>query len=175
VRDLSHLLHPAPLDDLGLAAAVDWYLKGFGRRHDLRVDLLHERIEKRLQPETEATAFRIIQEALTNVVKHAHANSCRVYLQRLMNTLLVTVEDDGVGFDLATSDHAESAPGLGLIGIRERVARLGGTLRLESASGKGTRLTVELPTRIGDVAQDSGETGEGIAAAKPALHEVLGG
>jgi signal transduction histidine kinase len=175
VRDLSHLLHPALLDDLGLAAAVDWYLKRFGRRHDLRVDLLQERMEERLQPETEATAFRIVQEALTNVVKHAHANSCRVYLQRLMNTLLVTVEDDGVGFDPAPSDHSENAPGLGLIGIRERVARLGGTLRLESASGKGTRLTVELPTRIGDVAQDGGETGEGITAAKPALHEVLGG
>jgi signal transduction histidine kinase len=97
-----------------------------------------------------------------------------VYLQRLTNTLLVTVEDDGVGFDLAPSNRAENAPGLGLIGIRERVVRLGGTLRLESAPRKGTRLTVELPARIGG-AHDGGETGEGVAAAKPALHEVLGG
>jgi two-component system sensor histidine kinase UhpB len=168
-------LHPALLDDLGLAAAVDWYLKGFGRRHGLRVDLLQERMEERLPPQTETAAFRIVQEALTNVVKHAHANSCRVYLQRLMNTLLVTVEDDGVGFDLAPSDRAEAPPGLGLIGIRERVSRLGGTLRLESAAGKGTRVTVELPTWIGAVVEDGGETDQGIVTAKPALHEVLGG
>jgi signal transduction histidine kinase len=175
VRDLSHLLHPALLDDLGLAAAVDWYLKGFGRRHDLRVDLLQERMEERFQPETESTAFRIIQEALTNVVKHAHATSCRVYLQRLINTLLVTVEDDGVGFDLAPPNQAAAPPGLGLIGIRERVARLGGTLRLESALGKGTRLTVELPTSSDGIAQDGGAAGERMATAKLALHEVLGG
>jgi signal transduction histidine kinase len=175
VRDLSHLLHPALLDDLGLAAAVDWYLKGFGRRHGLRVDLLQERMEERLPPQTEAAAFRIVQEALTNVVKHAHANSCRVYLQRLTNTLLVTVEDDGVGFDVTPSDRAEAPPGLGLIGIRERVSRLGGTLRLESAAGKGTRVTVELPTWNGAIVEDGGDTDLGIATAKPALREVLGG
>ena len=99
VRDLSHLLHPALLDDLGLAAATEWYLKGFGKRHDIRADLLHDRMDERLAPETEAAVYRIIQEALTNVAKHAKATSCRVYLQRLTNTLLVTIEDDGVGFD----------------------------------------------------------------------------
>src|SRR4029079_7611455 len=71
VRDLSHLLHPSLLDDLGLAAAVDWYLRGFGKRHGLRVDLIQDRMEHRLQPESEVTAYRIVQEALTNVAKHA--------------------------------------------------------------------------------------------------------
>jgi signal transduction histidine kinase len=171
VRDLSHLLHPTVLDDLGLAAAVDWYLRGFGKRHGLRVDLLQERMNERLRPETEAAVFRIVQEALTNVAKHAYASGCRVYLQRLTNTLLVTVEDDGVGFDSAPSDPRDTAPRLGLIGIRERASLLGGTLRLESGPGKGTRLTVELPAPVETPAKETEEQ----PAGRPALHEVLGG
>jgi signal transduction histidine kinase len=170
VRDLSHLLHPALLDDLGLGAAVDWYLKGFGRRHGLRVELVQERMEGRLGEATEAAAFRIVQEALSNVAKHAQAQSCRVYLHRLTNTLLVTIEDDGAGFDPASLERSGGPRGLGLIGIRERVSQLGGSLRVESAIGRGTQLTVELPVRMeaeGDV--------ETAAAVKPPIHEVLGG
>jgi signal transduction histidine kinase len=148
VRDLSHLLHPALLDDLGLTEAVDWYLKGFGKRHGVRVDLLHDHREERFAAATEASAYRIVQEALTNVAKHARATSCRVYLQRLPNTILITVEDDGVGFDPAAGEqHRGARHGLGLVGIRERVARVQGTMRLESSPGKGTRLTVELPAK----------------------------
>ena len=145
VRDLSHLLHPALLDDLGLPAAIDWYLKGFARRHGVRAELLHDRMDDRLLPEIETSVYRIVQEGLTNVARHARAGSCRVYLQRLPTTVIVTVEDDGVGFEAAEVDRAGSRRGLGLIGIRERVANLKGTVRLESVPGKGTRLTVELP------------------------------
>jgi signal transduction histidine kinase len=174
VRDMSHLLHPSLLDDLGLAAAVDSYLKGFTRRQGVRVDLVTERMTERLQPETEVTAYRIVQEALTNVAKHAQASSCRVYLQRLANTLLVTVEDDGIGFDMTATDRLDTQHRLGLIGIRERVSRLGGRLLLESAPGKGTRLTVELPVRFGMSAAEPPQLEE-APLAKPALHEVLGG
>jgi signal transduction histidine kinase len=142
------LLHPAILDDLGLTAAIDWHLQSFGKRHDIRVQLLHERMNERLLPETEAAAFRIVQEALTNAARHAHATSCRIYLQRLANTVLITVEDDGVGFDTTEVSQSGARRGLGLLGIRERVAGLRGTLRLESSPGKGTRLTVELPAQI---------------------------
>jgi signal transduction histidine kinase len=83
VRDLSHLLHPALLDDLGLPAAIEWYLRGFGARHDIRTELLHDRMDERFTPEIEASCYRIVQEALTNVAKHARATACRVYLQRL--------------------------------------------------------------------------------------------
>jgi signal transduction histidine kinase len=145
VRDLSHLLHPALLDDLGLAAAVEWYLRGFGKRHGLKVDILQDRMDERLAPETEVCAYRIIQEALTNAAKHARATGCRVYLQRLTNTVLITIEDDGVGFLVNGADGVDVNRGLGLISIRERVAQLSGTLRIESAPGTGTRLTVELP------------------------------
>jgi signal transduction histidine kinase len=174
VRDLSHLLHPALLDDLGLAAAAQWYLKGFGKRHDIHVELLTDRMDGRLRPEIEATAYRVIQEALTNVGRHARASSCRVYLQRLTNTLLVTVEDDGAGFDSSERGAGEAAHGLGLIGIRERVSRVQGTLRLETAPGKGTRLTVELPADLTTVAE-AADAEPGSVPARPAIHEVLGG
>lgn len=145
VRDLSHLLHPALLDDLGLPAAIDWYLRGFGKRHEIRVELFHEGMDARLRPEAEANIYRIVQEALTNVAKHARATTCRVYLQRLPTTVLVTVEDDGRGFDPGEVAAAGAQRGLGLIGIRERVLQLQGTVRLETAPAKGTRVTVEFP------------------------------
>jgi signal transduction histidine kinase len=143
VRDLSHLLHPAMLDDLGLPAAVEWYAKGFERRHGVRVELLQDRMEERLTADIEAAVYRIVQEALTNVAKHAQATRCRIYLQRLPHTLLVTIEDDGVGFDASAAGGP--GRGLGLISIRERVAQVRGELRLETTPGKGTRLTVEIP------------------------------
>jgi signal transduction histidine kinase len=166
VRDLSHLLHPAMLDDLGLPATVEWYLRGFGKRHGIHVDLVHDRMEQRLSPETEAAAYRIIQEALTNVARHARATKCRVYLQRLPNTVLITIEDDGAGFEPAEADRAGAPRGLGFIGIRERAAQLRGTVRLESAPGKGTRVTVELPAaaRIPDEI-DAVENAAGIDGA----------
>ena len=164
VRDLSHLLHPALLDDLGLPAAIEWYVRGFSRRHGVRVDVLHEGMEERLVPETEATAYRIVQEALTNVAKHAQATSCRVYVQRLPNTVLITIEDDGVGFLAADAQQESAHRGLGLIGIRERVSHLRGTVRLETAPGRGTRLTVELPAR-------ARAAGDGADEAEPAPPE----
>jgi len=147
VRDLSRLLHPALLDDLGLPVAIDAHLKGFGKRHGVRVELLHEHMEERLTPEIETAIYRIFQEGLTNVARHARANVVRVYLQRLTATVLMTIEDNGVGFDVDGKEPAGDPGGLGLIGIRERVVNLRGTLHLESARGRGTRLTVELPAR----------------------------
>jgi signal transduction histidine kinase len=145
VRDLSQLLHPAMLDDLGLPAAVEWYLKAFGRRHNIQVDMLTDRMDERLDARTETAAYRIIQEALTNVARHAQATVCRVYLQRLPNTILVTVEDNGRGFDPAEVIGNGARRGLGLLGIHERANQLRGSVQVESAPGKGTRLTAELP------------------------------
>ena len=176
VRDMSHLLHPSLLDDLGLPAATQSYLKGFGKRHGVLTELLHDRMDERLSSETEAAVYRIIQEALTNVAKHANGTRCRVYLQRLTNTLLVTIEDDGVGFDCTATRQADGSRGLGLVGIRERVAQLHGTLRLESGAGRGTRLTVEVPAQarpgVADVASVEPTRTE-PAAATPL--EVTGG
>jgi signal transduction histidine kinase len=148
VRDLSHLLHPALLDDLGLPIAIDWYLKGFGKRHGVRAELVHGHMDDRLLPEIETAVYRIVQEALTNVARHARASTCRVHLQRQAENVVVRIEDDGVGFDPAEVDRAGSRRGLGLVGVRERVANLKGTVQLESSPGKGTRLIVELPAHV---------------------------
>lgn len=145
VRDLSHLLHPAMLDDFGLATALDSYSRRFGERYRIAIQFLHDQTTDRLAPEIEVAAYRIVQEALMNVAKHAHARSCRVYLQRLTQTILITIEDDGRGFDIAEFERAGTRRGLGLIGIRERASQVGGTALIESAAGTGTRITVELP------------------------------
>ena len=168
VRDLSHLLHPALLDDLGLPAAVDWYLRGFGRRHGLRVEVLHDHMDERLAPEIEAAAYRIVQEGLTNVAKHAKATSCRVYLQRLTKTVLITIEDDGVGFDESEA-AGPRRHGLGLIGIRERATQLRGTFRIETARDKGTRLTVELPA-VGRARVDIEIESEPVESIRERVH-----
>jgi signal transduction histidine kinase len=152
VRDLSYLLHPAALDEFGLIPALDSYMKSFGRRHDIVTDLSDEGMESRLSPETEAAAYRIVQEALNNVAKHAKATECRVRFSRTPELLRVAVEDNGGGFDPAAVRTADRR-GLGLIGIRERASYLKGSVTIDSAPGQGTRLVVELPARR---ATDSG-------------------
>lgn len=132
-------------------------------------------MSERLRPETEATAYRVVQEALTNVAKHGHANACRVYLQRLTSTLLVTVEDDGVGFDPARLGERGVSRGLGLLGIRERVSQLEGTTRLESAPGKGTRVTVELPAQVEAKQPDVTEGDHSHLLEVTAIHEAIRG
>lgn len=143
VRDFSQLLHPGLLDDLGLIAAIDWQAKTFQARHGIRVDVQHEGIDKRLPRAVELAAYRIVQEALTNVAKHACATSCRITLQRRDEGLHIAVEDDGRGFD--PSDTTETRRGLGLVGMRERAALLDGRVALESTRGAGTRVQVSLP------------------------------
>ena len=148
VRDMSQLLHPSMLDDLGLPDTATWYLRGFSRRTGITSELVVERLERRLDPEVESCTYRIIQEALTNVARHAEATRCRVELTRVDAVLRVRIEDDGKGFD-ETAEPAPAARGLGLVGVRERVARLGGTLRVDSRRGVGTSLMVELPVAEG--------------------------
>jgi signal transduction histidine kinase len=145
VRDLSHLLHPPQLDDLGLPEALEWFLKGFRRRHGLRVDLQHAPPVGELPRDLAVAVYRIVQEALTNVAKHARASRCRVEVGQGLDALVVAIDDNGVGFDTAALDRAGGAAGLGLVGIRERVQQFAGRMRLVSSPGIGTRLTVALP------------------------------
>lgn len=145
VRNLSQLLRPTVLDDLGLPAAIASYLREFSRRHEVRTEMIQEHMEQRLPADIEQAAYRIVQEALTNVGRHARASSCRVSLRRLDGTIVVTVEDDGIGFDTEKLDDPHRPGGLGLLGMRERAAQLGGAARIDSVPGSGTRVTVELP------------------------------
>ena len=149
VRDLSQLLHPAMLDDFGLTVTLDAYVRSFSTRTGVRSELVAERMDERLASELEICVYRVVQEALTNVAKHANAMSCRVYLQRLPSSLRVTVEDDGKGMESPPVAGAQTRHGVGLVGVRERVSRLNGTVQLETRADKGTRLTIELPVARG--------------------------
>jgi len=159
VRELSQLLHPALLDDVGLPAALELHLRHFSARTGIAAELLQEQMDTRLAPEIEICLYRIAQEALTNVARHSRASSCRVYLQRLSSTVLMTVEDNGQGFTPKAGGAAAASHGIGLLGIRERVAGVHGTYRLESTPDKGTRLTVEVPA----LARAAGDETEGPA------------
>ncbi len=161
-RNLSRLLHPPMLDDMGLAAAVDWYLRGFADRTGLATAFEHAGTEERAAPEIETCLFRLVQEATTNVARHAQATSCRVYLQRLPTSVVLTVEDDGRGFDPAAATNGQPG-GLGLLGIKERVSGFRGVFHLETAPGAGTRITVELPALEPPV--PAGEAGDGADSA----------
>ena len=158
VRDLSQLLHPPMLEDLGLPAAIEWYLKGFRKRHAIRVELQHGPPLGRLPRSIAVAAYRIVQEGLNNVVKHSDARACSVEIGQGLEALTVVVEDDGIGFDSAEVERRSHPRGLGLLGIRERVEQLGGVMRLTSVLGQGTRLTVELPTPGSAAIADFGQS-----------------
>ena len=158
VRDLSHLLHPSALDDLGLVAALGSHLAEYSKRHEIAVAFLHAGIVGRQPAEVERAVYRIVQEALTNVARHAHARRVRVALAVESDVLRVVVEDDGRGFDVSDAEQPGRRRGLGLLGIRERALQLGGTVCVSSRFGDGTQIQVDLPTRsrpgsIGDASE----------------------
>jgi len=144
VRDLTHLLHPSALEDLGLVAALESQVREFRRRHGVAIAFLNESTE-RLHPEIERSVYRVVQEALTNIARHAHARAGRVHVNTDAQTLHVTIEDDGIGFDAADVERPGRRRGLGLLGMRERVSQLRGRIDIESAPGRGTRIDVSLP------------------------------
>jgi signal transduction histidine kinase len=126
---------------------VEWYLRGFSRRYDIKTELVRKGMDARLAPELETSAYRIVQEALTNVAKHACATICRVHMERSADRVAITIEDDGVGFDPVPAGH-HVRPGLGLVGIRERAIQLQGEATVDSGTGRGTRLVVAFPARL---------------------------
>ncbi len=145
VRDLSLDLRPAMLDDLGLLPALLWHFERYAAQTNVEVTFEHTGLEGRFAPEVETAAYRIVQEALTNVARHAGVSEVTVRLWASQDTLGVQIEDQGAGFDpeAALASGATS----GLAGMRERPVLLGGQLTVESAPGAGTRVTAELPLR----------------------------
>ena len=145
VRNLSQLLHPPMLDDLGLVATLDWFVAGFSRRTGIATEFQHDEADARLVPELEMCLYRIVQEATTNIARHAEARTCRLCLEIGSSRVRLLVEDDGRGFDPEEILGAAGRGGLGLLGMRERVAGFDGVLEIDSERGKGTRVVVELP------------------------------
>ena len=140
VRRLALELRPAALDDYGLEPALRRLIETHRRDGEVKVDLEIRLGEARLPTDVETTMYRIVQEALTNIVRHAGASRVSVLLTRKEHAVVVVVEDDGSGFDIG-----ETTAGLGLIGMRERVTLLGGRLRVEAKPGSGTTLAAEVP------------------------------
>jgi signal transduction histidine kinase len=139
VRDLSNLLRPSALDDLGLVPAVRGLVEDFTRRTQVRVTLDMDERLRAPGPDVQVVIYRVIQEALTNVARHADARAVAVRVTNGDGQVNLHIEDDGRGFE------SEPTPHLGLLGMRERVAELGGTLHIEGAPGRGVRLDVILP------------------------------
>jgi signal transduction histidine kinase len=140
MRELSQLLRPSVLDDFGLVPSLDGHLKAFAERHQIAISFSADDLPERLPAEVEVALYRITQEALTNVARHAEASRVRVRLAAEAGELRLEVEDDGVGLP---RDNGQTRSGTGLVGIRERARALGGTVAIQSESG--TRLTVRLP------------------------------
>ncbi len=151
IIELRHImadLRPAQLDDLGLVPALRWYVGQYQGRHpELQVTFSGERPEQRLPPQHETVLFRAAQEALTNVARHAHASHVRVTLTRQPESVRLEVVDDGVGFDVNAPARHAAGSGLGLVGMRERVALVGGSCVITAEPGGGTHVMVELPLR----------------------------
>ncbi|MFV9504255.1 MAG: PAS domain S-box protein [Oscillochloridaceae bacterium umkhey_bin13] len=143
VRHRSLDLRPAMLDELGLYAALNWYLERYRSQTGIQVVAVLSQLDQRFPPVVELTAYRIVQEALTNVARHAGVFEAHLVLWVAGNQLLIEVSDNGVGFDPPSVLRAHRSSGLA--GMRERTALLGGELTIDAALGAGTRLLANLP------------------------------
>lgn len=139
VRNMALLLRPSMLDDLGLIPALKWQARECSKRTSMDVSVAAEFDLDDLPDDYKTCIYRVVQEALNNCAKHSKATTVRIKLLQGKDHLLLTIQDDGVGFD------ARQTKGLGLLGIQERTARLGGTFEVDSTPRAGTILSVELP------------------------------
>jgi signal transduction histidine kinase len=140
-------LRPSQLDDLGLAAALHWYVQAFQARRSIEAEFVLHGEASRLPVETETVLFRITQEALTNVAKHAQATQVTVSLEIQADAVTVTIADNGAGFEARSVLNGERphTSGWGLIGIRERTRLLGGQCTIDSTPAEGSRISVTIP------------------------------
>lgn len=149
LNELRHLvfdLRPAVLDNLGLGAALESYARDWQDRTGISITVEAERFESRLPLDTETALYRICQEALTNIAKHAQASRAVVRVERMEERVEVVVEDDGVGFEVAAStENDNGSMGVGLLSMERRAAELGGVFHIESAPAKGTRIRASVP------------------------------
>ncbi len=139
VRDIALLLRPSMLDDLGLTAAIQWQAREVSRRTGLAVKVSAEAEADDLPEGLSICLYRVAQEALQNVARHAQAKTVQIELKQNPGRLVLSVHDDGIGFD------AENVRGLGMVGMKERLRQMGGTLRVTSHPGSGTTVVAEVP------------------------------
>ncbi len=138
VRDIALLLRPSMLDDLGLSAAIQWQAREVSRRTGLAVKVSADAEADGLPEGISICFYRIAQEALQNVARHAQAKTVHVELRQNADRLVLSVHDDGIGFDM------ENVRGLGTVGMEERLRQIGGVLRVTSQPGRGTTVVAEV-------------------------------
>ncbi len=139
IRNMTLLLRPSMLDDFGLVPALEWQAREVSKRTGLRVHVAAEESAGELSDELKTCIYRVVQEALHNCARHSQARSVKVIVRQEPNRIILSVEDDGHGFDV------RRVRGLGLVGMEERVHHLGGAFEVESKPGSGTKVAVELP------------------------------
>lgn len=144
VRRMAMDLRPASLDDLGLVPALQSYAEKFSQTTPVAVSVEAEGLGRRLPRDVELVLYRVFQEALTNVSRHASANTALVQLTRGRNEVTLVIEDDGDGFDPEDLSPTQGT-GLGLFGMRERLTLVGGVVEVESEKGKGTKIVARVP------------------------------
>jgi signal transduction histidine kinase len=169
IRTISYLLHPPLLDEAGLSSALTWYVKGFSERSKIEIDLDIPEDFGRLPRDLETAVFRIVQECLTNIHRHADSPVAKVRIAQRDGHIRVEVQDKGKG--IPPQERAEivssvnGTPGVGIRGMRERLRQLGGTLDLSSdGEGKGTLITARLPVHLA-ASMDSQESKSATANA----------
>jgi two-component system sensor histidine kinase UhpB len=138
-------LRPSTLDDLGLKAAVEWYARDYSEKMAANVDYEAIGFERRLPATVEVVIYRVVQEAFTNITKHAKADRVAVRLEQRADSVLVTVGDNGVGFNTQDALAAGERRSLGLFGMQERLALVQGSMEINSEVGRGTILSIEIP------------------------------
>jgi signal transduction histidine kinase len=155
VREISHRLHPSILDDLGLTAALDELSQEFSTRERLNVAFTHEAVPPAIPAEVAACLYRVAQEAIHNVLKHARADYVRMSLSGDSKGIHLSIHDTGVGFD---SEAELRRPGLGIVSMKERVLLVHGEFSIHSQPGQGTEVRVFVPLRRKRYARHSPES-----------------
>jgi two-component system sensor histidine kinase UhpB len=145
IRNVAAELRPPMLDDYGLASALEWQAKEFSARTGIEVSVRRANPPQQLPPHIEISLFRIAQEALNNVLKHARARHVVITLDHANGECTMSVQDDGIGFDGVLDSPDQPYPGLGLVTMRERAQAIGGRFEVGALRGGGTRLTVRVP------------------------------
>ena len=147
LHDIALDLRPSMLDDLGLIPTLNWLMNKLNKRQKTVITLTIQDISERLMPEYETALYRVIQECLNNITRHAQAKKVRIQLKKTKaNKLKLTIKDDGRGFDIWELEQRDPTKrGIGIIGMQERIALLKGEIRIESCPGEGTVVTVHLP------------------------------
>lgn len=164
VRNISVLLRPTLLDDLGLVPALQFQIEDFLRRSGIACEFVEEHVSEYLPDAVKTCVYRVVQEALHNCEKHAGATKVQVSVRESAELLLVEVQDNGQGFEASEKGRPSKIRGLGLLGMRERAANVGGSLLIDSSPGHGTRIILRIPVHPTEPSAPAPDSSEKVIA-----------